>query len=318
MKAPALASKRPGREAIGQSTTVAAPVKGWNTRDPLANMGPLYATVLDNWLPSTGTVAIRPGASDWMTGFASNPVKTLLPWRGAASQKLFAATDAGIFDISAGGVSGAAVQARTEGYCSYVNFTTTGQSYLVVVNGADDLVYTNGTTWTSLASFAITGGGTLPTNQIFNINSFKRSLYFLKENSMSFFYLPIDSITGTVSEFPLGGLFNKGGHLVAMGTWTIDGGFGADDYSVFITSEGQAAVYKGTDPSSSITWALNGIYDLAPPVGVKCFTRMGGDLLVLTSRGIFSMSRVLKDTMLVSSSALSDIIGEAFSQAYIV
>ena len=315
MRAPALASKRARQEAIGQSMSMAAPVKGWNTRDPLANMNALYAITLDNWLPGTGTVSVRPGAIDFETGFSTTKVKTLCPWRGAASQKLFASTDSGFYDISAGGVVGAVVQARTNGYCSYVNFTTTGGSFLVTVNGTDDLVYTNGTTWTSIASFTISAGGTLTTNQIFNINSFKRSLYFLKKNSMSFFFLPIDSITGTVSEFPLGGLFNKGGYLVAMGTWTIDGGFGADDYSVFITSEGQAAVYKGTDPSSSTTWALNGIYDLAPPLGAKCFCRMGGDLLVMTHRGIFSMSRVLKDTMLVATSALTDVIGEAFTSA---
>ena len=104
--------------------------------------------------------------------------------------------------------------------------------------------------------YAISGGGTLLTKDIVNLNNFKRSIYFLKKNSMSFFYLPIDSITGTVSEFPLGALFSKGGYLMAMGTWTIDGGFGTDDYCVFISSEGQAVVYKGTDPSSSTTWAL--------------------------------------------------------------
>lgn len=315
MKSAPLKSKRKALEEIGQSDTMAAPVRGWNTRDPLANMGKLYAVTLDNLLPSTGTVSLRPGATDHVTGFGASVVKSVMTWRGTASQKLFASTDSGIYDVTAAGAVGAVVQARTDGYAQYINFNTTGQAYMVTVNGVDDLAYTNGTTWNTIANFTISGGGTLLTKDIVNINNFKRSLYYLKKESMSFFYLPIDSITGTVSEFPLGALFSKGGYLMAMGTWTIDGGFGADDYCVFISSQGQAVVYKGTDPSSSTTWALNGVYDLSAPLGRKCFCRFGGDLLVLTRRGVFSMSRILKDTMMTPNSALSDVVGEAFQLA---
>lgn len=315
MKAGALASKRKNREEISRSSTTAAPVKGWNTRDPLANMGSEYAVVLDNWLPNTGTVELRPGVVEHVTGFGASSIKGLLPWRGTSSQKLFASTDSGFYDVTSAGVVGSVVQARTNGYSIGINFSTTGQSYLVTVNGIDDLAYTNGITWTTLANFAITGGGTLLTKDIANINNFKRSLYFLKNRSLSFFYLPIDSITGIVSEYPLGALFSRGGYLMAMGTWTIDGGSGSDDYAVFLSSEGQAVIYKGTDPSSVTTWALNGVYDLSPPMGRKCFCKYGGDLLVLTRRGVFSMSRILKDTMMTPNAALSDAIGEAFSEA---
>lgn len=310
-----LASKRKNAQEIGQSSSVPAPVKGWNTRDPLANMGKTYAVQLDNWLPRAGTVDLRPGVTEHATGFGTESVKTVMAWKGTASQKLFGVTDTGIFDITAAGAIGAAVQAVTEGYCCYTNFNTTGQSYLITVNGVDDLLHTNGTVWTSIASFPINGGGTLLTNTIVNVSSFKRSLYFLKTASMSFFYLPIDSINGTVSEFPLGALFGKGGYLMAASTWTVDGGFGPEDYSVFLTSQGQAAVYKGTDPSSASNWALTGVFDLSEPLGRKCFCRFGGDLLVLTRRGVFSMSRVLKDTMMSPNSALSDVISEAFSES---
>jgi len=313
MKLP-LATKRPRRQEIGQVMSVAAPIKGWNTRDPLANMDSRYAITLDNWLPGTGSVDVRPGMTAWETGIPAI-VESLLAWKGPASEKLFAFTSAGVYDVTAGGVAGASVQARTSGYSCGVNFTTTGGAFLVTVNGVDDLAYTNGTTWTTIASFAITGGGSINTNQLQNVNSFKRSLYFIPKNSMSFFYLPIDSITGTVSEYPLGGLFPKGGSLVAMGTWTIDGGFGSEDYSMFITSEGQAAVYLGTNPDSVSTWTLKGIYDLSPPLGLKCFCKFGGDLLVLTRRGLVSMTKILQDTRLSPSASLSDVIGEAFSVA---
>lgn len=304
------------RQETATSVSTEPPVGGWNTRDPEANMPSKYALTLDNWYPDTGSVGLRPGATNFVTTIgASLVVKTVGSWKGPSSQKLFAFTDSGIYDVSTANVSGSLVQAYTSGYSCNINFVTTGGSFLVCVNGTDDLVYTNGTTWSTVVSFPISGGGTLYSNTIDNVSSFKRSIFFVKKNSMSFFYLPIDSITGTVSEFPLGALFTKGGKLVACGTWTIDGGIGMDDYSVFITDQGQAAVYQGTDPSSATSWALKGIYDLAPPIGKKCFCRFGGDLLILTRRGLFSMTRTLREKMMIQSSALSDTVGEAFTQA---
>lgn len=307
-------SKRRGRQEIDSGSASPAPVRGWNTRDPLANMRPDYAVYLDNWFPTASDVRVRNGARDHVTGITGE-VKTLAPWTGQSGSKLFAITNSGIFDVTTAGVVGASVQARTDGYCQHINFTTTGQSYLVLVNGVDDLVYTNGTTWSSVANFTINGGGTLLTKDISNINAFKRSIYFIEKNSMNFYYLPVDQITGTVSKFPLGGLFTKGGYLVAMGTWTIDGGQGMEDYSVFVTSEGQMAVYNGTDPSSATTWSLKGVYDFAPPLGARCFYKHGGDLLVNTRFGLFSMNTAMASTKMDLRSAISDNIAEAFSQA---
>lgn len=316
MKQSPIRNQSPNREAISTSKSTAPPLGGWNTRDPEANMDSKYALTLDNWFPDTGSIGLRPGATNFVTSIGGNlQAKTLGAWKGTSAQKLFAFTDNGVYDVSTINAAGTLVHPYTSGYACNINFVTTGGSFLVTVNGVDDLAYTNGTTWNTVASFTISAGGTLITNQIDNISSFKRSIFFVKKNSMSFFFLPIDSITGVVSEFPVGGLFNKGGKLVACGTWTIDGGQGMDDYSVFITDQGQAAIYQGTDPSSASTWLLKGIYDLAPPIGKKCFCRFGGDLLVLTRRGLFSMTRTLRDKMMIQSAALSDAVGEAFTRS---
>lgn len=309
-----LSGRNPGKQEEAESFSVAAPVKGWNTRDPEANMGPLYATILDNWMPQAGKITLRPGVQDYATGATSN-IKSLMTWNGQSSSKLFAFQDSGIYDVTATGTVWPALSlTRTEGYNCGINFTTTGGHYLVTVNGVDDLAYYNGTAWATAASFVITSGGTLNSKDIWNINSFKRSIYFIKKNSMSFFFLPIDSIAGDVGEFPLGALFNKGGYLVAMGTWTIDGGNGPEDYSVFISSKGEAAVYAGTDPSDASTWALKGIYDMDPPLGRKCFSKFGGDLLLLTQRGLFSMTATLKNGKMDPRAAFTDVIGEAFRE----
>lgn len=306
--------RSPRREEIGQEESSPAPVLGWNTRDPLAAMRAGYALTLDNWWPTSGSVEVRKGAAAHATGM-TGPVKSLATWQGPSSSKLFGITDAGIFDVTAAGNPGATVQALTEGYCNTINFTTSGGHYLVVVNGVDTLKYYNGTVWAATASFPISGGGTLLSSDIDNINAFKRSIFFIEKNSMNFHYLPIDSITGTVGKFPLGALFTKGGKLVAMGTWTVDGGTGPEDYSAFVSSEGQVAVYAGTDPTSVTTWALKGVYDVDPPLGQKCFRKFAGDLLLLTRRGLLSLTTSLRDGGLDPSKSMSGVIGEAFLSA---
>jgi hypothetical protein len=106
----------------------------------------------------------------------------------------------------------------TSGKLQYVNYTTTGGSFLFYVNGVDDLRSYNGAAVTTVANFPITGGGTLNTNQIINISIFKHKLFFIEKASMNFYYLPVDSIGGNVGKVPMGALFTKGGYLMAHGT----------------------------------------------------------------------------------------------------
>lgn len=317
LRQPIKTKRGPGKNAISSSSTIVAPIKGWNARDPEGSMGSGYALYLDNWFPTPGNVQVRKGASNHMTGLGVTPIKSLAVWNartGAPKRRLFACTDAGIYDATVAGTFGAIAIALTDGRVQSVNYGTTGGSYLLCVNGVDTLKQYDGASWTSVASYVF-GAGTLLTSDIGNINVFKRSLYFLKRDTMEFYYLPIDSITGTVLRFPLGALFSKGGSLVAMGTWTIDGGQGADDLAVFVTSEGQVAVYQGTDPSSAATWALIGVYDLSQPLGKRCFIKYGGDLVYISRDGAFPLSKALRSVNLESSIAVTDLISSAFTGA---
>lgn len=316
MMARPVKSKRPQKGPIYDSVSRPAPTLGWNARDALANMKPGYAIYMDNWVPETSSVVGRKGAVDWLTAVPA-AVQAVFAWNGAAgTSQLYAFTNSGVFDATTAGVCGATVYAGiTSGQVRAVNYNTTGGSFLYCVNGVDDAVYYNGTVWTAIPSFPINGGGTLLTPNIVNINVFKRSLYFLEAGSMSFFYLPIDSITGTVSRFPLGALFSKGGRLIAMGTWSIDGGNGVEDYAAFVTSEGQVAVYQGTDPAAAATWALVGVFELAPPIGYRCFCKFGGDLLLVTQQGIFPLSKALLSASIRRDVAITDIISAAFASA---
>jgi hypothetical protein len=195
-------------------------------------------------------------------------------------------------------------------------------------NGAYRITVTNATTFTYTITTAPSGDAStvgtytvkyfvtgLNSNQFANINLFKERLYFVQKNSLSFWYLPVDSINGAVTEFPLGGIFKKGGYLQAMGTWTIDAGYGVDDLAAFVTSNGEIAVYKGSDPSDPNDWALVGIWNIGQTFARKCLFKYGGDLLLLTEDGLVPLSAGLQSTRLDPRVNITDKIFYAISQA---
>jgi len=100
-----------------------------------------------------------------------------------------------------------------------------------------------------------------------------------------------------------------------MGTWTLDAGQGADDYAVFVTSMGEVIVYNGTDPTSSTTWALKGVWQLGQTFNRKCFFKWAGDLLLLTQDGLVPLASALQSSRLDPRVNLTDKIYYPISQA---
>jgi len=60
-----------------------------------------------------------------------------------------------------------------------------------------------------------------------------------------------------------------------------------------VSSRGQAVVYGGTDPSSASTWELIGVYDVGPPIGYRCFNKVGAELMLLNLDGVLPLSKGL-------------------------
>lgn len=303
-----------GAQTAG-TASVPSPVDGWNARDPLALMKSSEAIILDNWIPRTATVETRSGAADHVTELTGQ-VRTLLGYHSVTGNQLFAATDTGLFNVTSPGTAGAAVLAISAGRLSQVNFNTTAGSFLVAVNGVDKLMLYNGTAWSFIdgtsSPIAITG---VPTQQLTFVTAFKRRLWFVKKESMSAYYLPVGSLGGALVEFPLGQTFLGGGRLVAMQNWTIDGGNGPEDYFCFVSSQGEVAVYSGSNPDDAANFSLVGVFYVAPPLGDRCFLRYGSDILMLTENGAFPLSAVLSAPSADRSKAISDRISQAFANA---
>jgi hypothetical protein len=276
------------------------------------------ATYLNNWFPRSSELVVRGGSANYSTGM-SGSVKSLVAYTPpSGSAKLFGVTNAGFYDITAGGAVGAVAKALTDGYVNYVLLTNSaGSTYLWSANGVDKVVLYDGTTWTSLdgaSTPAITG---VTTTTIVAPWLFKHRIFFIEKSTMNMYFLPIDSIAGAASKFPLGSLFKLGGSLQAGTSWTLDGGDGLDDLCVIVTTEGELAVYKGVDPTSASSWSLVGVYNVGKPLGRRCFFKMGGEVGVLTENGVFLLSKLLAGGQINYESALSNIIQPAFTSQVI-
>lgn len=309
------------RAQVSRTVSLPAPVGGWNTRDPLAAMDVKDAVTLVNWFPMPAEVMIRKGSTDHVTGF-SGPVESLMAYQSATSSKLFAVVDVGataeIVDVTASDTDGtppaSAVTSLTNARFQHINISTSGGSFLLAVNGADKMQYYTGSGWD------VDGGGTytvtgVNTADCIHIAMHMRRVWLIQKSSLLAWYLPADSIAGAANSFDFRPIFSRGGYLMAMGTWTLDAGQGVDDHAVFVTSEGEIAVYKGTDPSSASTWALVGVWYVGKPMGRRCLEKFGGDLLLICQDGLLPFSKALMSSRVNTKTALTDKIQSAVSEA---
>lgn len=311
LRAPANPGKNRARQRIVREEPMPFPVGGWNSKSPLAAMESQFAVQLKNWFPQAGYGEIRRGFRKHAGSMGvTTPVESLMAWRGPSSSKLFAAAGSVIYDVSAATDAIPAVTGASTARDQHVNFTTSAGHFLFVVNGADAAAYYNGSAWVEPV---ITG---ISSTDFVHVNSHKQRLWFVEINSTSAWYLDAAAVAGAATEFALGSVFSRGGYLMAMGTWTRDGGAGADDFAVFISSEGQCALYQGTDPSSADTWALVGTFDVPPPIGRRCFFKFGADLGLITLAGVFPLSQLLAvDQSQAPQVALTDNISPDFNLA---
>jgi hypothetical protein len=301
------------RRPVARTRPLPFPVGGWDAASPLSAMPEDRAVQLKNWFPRPGYGEIRRGyvRHAYDVGTDTSPVESLMAWRGPASSKMFAASGAAIYDVTtASTAASSALTGLNNARWQHVNITTGAGHYLWICNGADDPRHFNGSVW---ATPSLTG---VTATSIVHVNSHKKRLWFTILDSLTAYYLATDAVAGAATSFALGSVFTRGGHLVAMGTWSRDGGSGPDDYAVFVSSEGQVALYQGTDPASANTWALVGTYDVPAPIGRRCFVKYGADLALITLEGVFPLSQLLSvDQSQAGRVALTANISPAFNSA---
>lgn len=285
-------------------------VGGMNARDELANMDERDALIMENFFPEPSYLALRRGYASHATGM-SGTIESLMEWAGPASRKLKAAVGTNIYDVTSPGAVGAAeVTGLTNARWQWVNFKTSGGSFLVICNGADSVRNYDGTNWTAPVITNVTS------STLISVISFKNRLWFVQADSTLAWYLPVNSIAGAATSQDLGPQFKLGGKLVAIGTMSQDAGDGPDDYICFLSSRGEIAIYQGTDPSSVTTWAIVGTYRVGYPISNRPMIDVGGDLAIITSDGIVSVVKMMQvDRSVAENAAITSKIQNLFNAA---
>ena len=301
----------PSRRPTSQKARFPAPSGGWVQNVSMMNAPEDAAEVLDNIFPTAAGARLRGGKTLHATIAAD--VVQIMSYQGA-SGALFAADANNVYDITTPAdpaVSPSAdITSLTNGDWSYINFATSGGKYLWMVNGADSARHFDGTSWAAPTITAVTS------STLSQVWAFKSRIFCVKNSSLSAWYLPSDSIAGAAAEFPMASIFTKGGKLLFGTTWSLDSGTGLDDVCVFVTDQGEVAVYEGTDPSSASTFSLTGVYDIAVPLSKHAWFRAGGDVAIATEDGIVSLaSAVQKDRIAISRDAITYPIEDAWREA---
>lgn len=303
------------RRRVAETQSLPAPVGGWNARDSIAAMDPMDALKMENWFPTPADVRLRKGWAEHVTGIGDQ-VESLMPYNEAdGTESLFAAAGSAFYDVSSSGAVGSAVvSGLSNARWQHVNFmNSSGTAYLCNFNGTDKPRYWEGSTWTAVdgvSTPAITG---VTTSNLDNPWIHKRRMWMIEVDTLSAWYLPVDAVGGAASKFDLSGLFKRGGSLVAGGTWTIDAGEGLDDYWVAVSSEGEVIAYTGTDPSSSSTWRIAGIWSIGEPLGKRCLMKYQGDLLIILRDGVMPLSAALQSSRVDPTVAITDKIRGHFT-----
>lgn len=296
---------------VSQSITHPSPTGGVNDLDPIANMGEQFLIDAMNFFPDTGLLTARPGYREWATGFGG-PVRSIIYRHGESGPfQKFAVTDGGVHNIDVSTETPTVVHALTNGRVSFTNLSNPGKTYMVGCNGVDPAFAYDGVSWVTFTESASpTEPGEIDgvdPSRFSYVLAFKHRLYFVERNSMTVWYLPLDQIGGTAEPLYLGGVFTRGGKIVALARWSSDTGAGLDDRLVIITSAGEVASYHGSDPSNANDWGLDAVFYVAPPISDRAIEDYGGDVIMLTRRGLVPLSTLISggSTEVLYSGALT-------------
>lgn len=291
-----------GRKGRVTSQTIPSPYGGWNTRDALGAMPQTDAVTMDNWFPTVGSVDLRKGYSSHVTGLGSGNVETIAEYQAGATRHLIASCDGELFNATT------TASSLGSGYSNDRWQTVNFNALLVMVNGEDTPVSYNGSTVSNM-----TWGGIGDSSTLIGVAVSHNRLFFWADDSQSFWYAPVNVITGTLSEFNLSRVGRFGGKIVSIFNWTVGTGEGLDDRLVILFSSGQAVVYNGTDPGDADNWALEGIYDVGEPITHRGTVQIGSDVRIITSQDYLSFPRVLTDGGLGTPSKASGALQSAYS-----
>lgn len=308
------------RKAVSQAArsrtrvqSLPAPVLGWVSAQNLSTAKKGTALQLDGWFPTQTGIRLLGGSQLFATVSETGERCTSLMSYVGAVRELFGASDGSIFNITAPAdpeaEETADVTGQTSDYYSYVNYATAGDFYMYAVNGTDKPLLYDGSTWLPIDAVSTPAIVGVTSTLLSHVNPYRNRLYFVEGGSLNVWATDPDSLGGTMVQISLAGVIRKGGSVLFTGTWSLDAGDGLDDKLVIVTTEGEVAVYQGSDPADATDWSLVGLYECPKPLGKNASMRAGGDLVILTEQGAVPVSQIIvKDPAALALAAISRAI----------
>ena len=302
----------PARTAQRQSTqamVVPAPVGGMDGRINAAQDDPNICLWAINMVPAEYGLRVRTGYREWQVGLGDE-VRTIIPYNGTASASqtpdhIFVATRDGIYDVTTAGdapVNKLMFGSVNDdsGFGTYIHYVDeAGNDLIYYADQANGLFKYDpaGDTWAQATGITPIAGSINPLNisEINYIVQHKLRLWFITKDANHAWYLPIRASIGDATEFFFAQKFRHGGSLGGLYNWTVDGGNGRDDHLVAIGRGGDVIPWTGEDPADDMTWSSTGTFFIGTvPKGNRVATEYGGELFMLSTLGIISMSDLLK------------------------
>lgn len=293
--------------------SIPAPMGGINAQDSLMDLPAGDCVAAINLIPTTYGMDVRKGSVEHARGFVplhgATEVRSIIPYTGSvsAADRLFCATADGIYDISTSGTSFTNVFAWTYPYstpktgdCTFVIHDGVAGKFLLLCDEVygyhtyqENATPASPGTWIAVP-YGPTGiDGTANPQAFRQVTVWKQRVWFVDSTGGLAWYLDVGEIYGTPVSFSFGNKFPKGGVLKSLHSFTHDGGNGPDDYLVALSTAGDVAIYKGTDPASDFECV--GIWDIGDlPEGRKLAASSGGDLYVLCGLGLISIAQLLR------------------------
>ena len=294
--------------------TIPAGIMGLNYVDSIDKMKPAYSLELDNFLPQEGRLEFRKGSTEYdnvndYTGITdNNPVISLVNH----SDTLIAITTTSLYNTNRKTkINSSDLNYRTGINASEINSVLWhGYTWICCNNNTQAPIRLNprvanqweNTEITFNFPYTFSSEETSPASSSEFIQAFpyKNRLWFVEEGNTRLWYTPLNAAaSGELSSFDIGEVAGGLREVKFLTSLTYDSGEGIDDtliiYCIDNENNGRILQYSGIDPEANdgTGFRLKGNYDVAVPVGSYPWLKFGGDVLVLTDRGILSLSSML-------------------------
>lgn len=274
-----------------QSYSFPGPSLGWVADQNIAVGQPGAAYQLDNIFPTSSGGVLRRGSSVRVD--LEDPVYSLFTHVQGPAKQLLATTETDVWNITDPD-DVTSVHTITNGLVSTAKYVSTdGVQYIRGVNGVDTPWLYDGSAVSETPALTFPLGDTTTPEDLSYVWVFKDRFFFVKKESLDVYYLPVAQLGGALVLFGLGGVFREGGSIIFGATWSQETGSGLSSMCVFVTDQGEAAVYQGANPSDADNWQRVGVYSIGKPKGPNSFFQRGGDLAICTDIGLISLSQAL-------------------------